>query len=1143
MRKTKLDFVSKVRNVTNDQRLLVLNQKFLHSVCVVSATCRVPFTFLLLAGIVCAAAWCQPLQSQTTEKSKAEDATLFDFFETKVRPILANKCFECHSEKKNFHGLRLDTREGAMRGGDTGKVIDVRDPAASLLYQAIARTGDLKMPPDDPLSNMEVMAIRQWIEMGAPWPIETQTESRADREQTWSKHWAFQPVERRIPPIVDSQESNNPIDTWVHFGHEKNGLQMSPMADRRTLVRRLTLDLTGLPPSIDDIRDFENDREPDAYERLVERLLASPAYGHNMARDWLDVARYSDTKGYVYAREERFFIQAPAYRNWVIEALNVDLPYNRFLELQIAADQVDPNSTRSLAAMGFLTLGRRFLGVTHDILDDRIDVVSRGTLGLTVACARCHDHKYDPIPTSDYYSLYGVFMNCTEQQVEMTVGSETNSADSLEYQKELQQRIDKLNQKLKTSRDAVAQRTRSKILEYLLSQSELHRYPEEGFDTVLSTEDLIPTIVRRWEGFFAGLDRDDSLFGPWLRYVSFSKESFSKLAAESHATLLASEKLHARIRSAFEVPPTTLEEAARCYAKTIGEADREIQALHAKSEPIPADLKAFEEFLYGVGSPCIVPDEEIVSNEFFFDSGTVVELWKLQGEVDRWRLKNGRVSNLAVALVDRTTMTKPRVFRRGNPANKGEYIERHFLTHLSNGDPKPFREGSGRKELAQAIIDPRNPLTARVWVNRLWQHHFGDGIVRTASDFGIRAPPPLHPELLDWLATELIASGWSTKHIQRLIVSSRVYRQGSLVDSPESKRAMQRDPDNRWMWRFPPRRLRLEELRDSLLKVSGDLDERPASKSEEMFGPKDTNFRRTIYGLVDRQFLSSTLRMFDFANPDLHIARRSETQIPQQSLFMMNHAFMAWRARSLIEHLSLSRDNLDSQNIEKVFEAVLQRAPSELELQNCKSFLDRVPSTVASGPSVQSVAWSYGYGEIDVAQGKLKNFQSLPYFASNAWQGGPNYPDKSLGWVQLTASGGHPGNDLKHASIRRWKADRAMTIAIRSVANHEPDVGDGIRCWILSSRQGVLSTVNIRASKKEMNVETLDVQAGETIDFVVDILEGLNSDQYIWSPEIRSEDRFWNASKDFVGPMQPALKPLELLAQALMMSNEVAFID
>ncbi len=507
-----------------------------------------------------------------------------------------------------------------------------------------------------------------------------------------------------------------------------------------------------------------------------------------------------------------------------------------------------------------------------------------------------------------------------------------------------------------------------------------------------------------------------------------------------------------------------------------------------------------------------------------------------------------------VALTDRNELREARVFKRGNPATKGDPVSRHFLSLIAGPDPQPFRSGSGRLELARAIVSPDNPLTARVWVNRLWQHHFGQGLVRTPSDFGIRAAEPSHPELLDFLARRLVESGWSTKSIHRLIVHSATYRQRSTgpVDPAAYERAAGIDPDNRLLWTFPARRLSFEEFRDGLLAASGDLDTTLGGRAADLFGA--ANRRRTLYGVVDRQFLPGVLRMFDFANPDLHIPQRSETTVPQQALFGMNHPFVAARARALVQGMSgESPRGSDGERVRRMYARVLQREPTSSELGAALSFLSQAVAEPPPSPTPESLAWSYGFGKFDPSTGKLVSFAKLPHFTGAAWQGSAQWPDAKLGWAQVTAKGGHPGNDLDHACVRRWTAPRGMTVSIRSTAIHEPDAGDGVRCTIVSSRTGRLAEATVFHGKATLDVANLAVEPGETLDFVVDIAGGLNSDQHLWAPQIESvvtepngaatPASGWNAERDFAGPPVHLLEGWEQLAQVLLLSNEFVFVD
>ena len=367
----------------------------------------------------------------------APDGT--ELFESKIRPLLVERCQKCHGAQKQWSGLRLDSLEAALAGGDSGPAIVVGKPDESELLNRLTEEDDeLRMPPAEAgsrLTDEQISLVRSWIELGAPWP-KSSTHSDDDKARLQREHWAFQPVRRPTPPQVkNSDRVKNAVDQFALQQLELAGLQYSDEADRRTLIRRATYDLIGLPPTPAEVVAFVNDTASDAYERLIDRLLASPHYGEHWGRYWLDIARYADTKGYTYGREQRYFIHSAIYRDWVIRAFNEDLPYDRFVLLQLAADQAAPEEPDALAAMGFLTLGRRMLGVTPDIIEDRIDMVGRGLLGLTIGCARCHDHKYDPIPTADYYSLYGVFQNCTERQVPLPRQEDAKS--SKRFTKEL----------------------------------------------------------------------------------------------------------------------------------------------------------------------------------------------------------------------------------------------------------------------------------------------------------------------------------------------------------------------------------------------------------------------------------------------------------------------------------------------------------------------------------------------------------------------------------------------------------------------------------------------------------------------------------------------------------------------------------
>lgn len=1067
-----------------------------------------------------------------------------DFFENEVRPLLISKCGECHSGDDPSGGLRVDTRADFFRGGDSGVAIDSKQLSKSLMLAAIRRTGDIQMPPEDPLTEGQLAVFEKWFQLGAPWPETTALLGTA--QQRADSHWAFQPVTDPPIPNVAVSQLGTPVDAFILARLNEAGFSQAPPADKRTLIRRVYYTLTGLPPTNEQVEQFASSQDEHAFETLVDELLNSPRYGEHWARHWLDVARYADSKGYVYAREERFWVHSWTYRDWVINAFNEDMPYDRFLKLQIAADQVEDRRDGDLAAMGFLTLGRRFLGVPWEIINDRIDTLCRGTMGLTVACARCHDHKYDPIPTADYYSLYGVFDNCEEQFVRLP--TETTDSAAEEELKKLQSALDEaLQTHIKESSD----RARSRVRDYLQAQTELEKYPAQGFDQVFSKEDLLPEFVRRWQSYLHQAERDrDPVFVAWWLYRALSEESFATAAdkVSQHLATLSPREFNPLVQAEFTTPPQSFTDVIDRYGTLLKRIDEQWQAVlgenrDAKQLDDPA-AEALRQVLYGPTAPCQVPEDGIVHTEQYFDTDTINALWKLQGDVDRHIIASGRSLPYSVILADRDHQHEPRILRRGNPIDFGDDVPRQFLGILSKGERVPFEQGSGRLELAESIIDPDNPLTARVMVNRVWTQHFGEGLVTTPSDFGLRASPPSHPELLDWLTSRFIESGWSLKSLHRWILLSKTYQQSSQVfaDDPQLSAKQKSDPENRLLWRMNRHRLTFEEYRDSMLAVSGELDLASGGKPDNLFAAPYPQ-RRTVFGQIDRQYLPGVLRVFDFANPDLHIPKRSETTVPQQSLFSMNHPLVIERVRALAKQAN--RELTSEDQVRSLFTAALQREPAQSEVDEAIHFLSLADEVPKRDQAPTESDWQYGYGTYAEESKLTKNFSALPHFTGSAWQGGPNWPDAALGWVQLTATGGHPGNDRAHAAIRRWTAPQAMTIRITSTLLNAPAAGDGIRGFIVSSQAGLLSAAESHQQSVELNVDALEVEAGVTIDFIVDIKDVLNSDQFTWQIQLSSNDQepVWNAADDFPAERIPQLNGLEQLAQLILCTNEFMFID
>jgi len=1115
--------------------------------------------------------WALPtivLAIAASARSAPPDPAAVEFFEKKIRPVLVERCYKCHSaeSEKLKGGLHLDTPEGIKKGGESGKPTVVPgDPDRSVLIEAIRyKNEDLQMPPKQRLSDQQIADFAAWVQMGAPDP---RTSTATATPAVKSDFWSFKRPQDHPLPTVNSPWPKTAIDHFILAKLDEKKLQPSPPADRRTLIRRATYDLTGLPPTAEEVAAFVNDESPNAYEKLIDRLLASPRYGERYARHWLDLARYSDTKGYVYDREERRYVHSFAYRDWVIKALNDDLPYDQFVKQQIAADQlIKPGEdNRNLAAMGLLTVGRRFLGIPHDIIDDRIDTVTRTTLGLSVGCARCHDHKFDPIPTADYYSLYGVFAGSAEKLVRLDPQPAPSEAYET-YKKELDKRVKHLNDAFAKKREEVADKFRSQCQRYILALLEVDKLPIELFYEIMGPEDINPVVVRQWQELILRRSRTfDPIFAPWQALSSLTSKEFPVKAPQiiQQLTTDSAHPLNPKIARAIATTQPTMRDVALAYGNVFKEADSAWRALKksdAKATVLPDPaLEELRHVLYGPESPAVVPPGSFADIEFFFDEGGREQIFKLQGEIDRWIISAAGAPPHALILEDRPVQQNPRILKRGNPAMKGEEVPRQFLSILAGPNRKPFQHGSGRLELAEAIASKDNPLTARVIVNRIWLWHFGHGLVSTPSDFGTRCETPSHPELLDYLAVHFMNDGWSIKKLHRLIMLSAAYQQSS-EDEPDR---IARDPENRLLSRMNRTRLDFESMRDSLLFASGDLDLTMGGRPVEMFKEPFAR-RRSIYGLVDRQFLPATFRTFDFANPDIHAPLRIDTTVPQQALFLMNSPFVIERSRVLASRSDIEAITDPSQKIQKLYQLIFQRQPTSQQLRAGLQFIDFASKEPLPPPPPKPKPgdWQYGYGQFDEASGKIKSFTPLPHFTGDSWQGGPQWPDGALGWVRITADGGHAGNDYAHAAIRRWVAPRNCTIGISGTVEHDVKEGNGIRARIVSSRSGELASYFLLNQTASTRFDPIDVKQGDAIDFVVDFRGDLNNDQFKWAPIIKYSDKTnekekqkaeaaglvmeWNAKKDFSGPSPAPPTPLDAwgkYAQVLLLSNEFMFVD
>ena len=804
---------------------------------------RIPLLVLILAVL-----FSQP-DSVCAAEPVRPDASQLEFFEQHIRPVLIEKCADCHSGDADAEStLAVHSRAALIQGGDYGPAILPGNAQQSLLFQSIQRTHkELKMPPDadEKLKPETITHFKRWIEWGAPWPAEKSkpvTTSQKNKPQKMTtSHWCFLPRKELAPPTVSNPKwSVSPIDRFIYARLQKEQLQPVGLASRRTLIRRATFDLTGLPPTPQEVTAFEDDPETDlkAFTRVVNRLLSSPAYGERWGRHWLDVARYADTQGDV----GDFPIPgAYLYRNWVIDAFNTDLPYDQFLKAQLAGDilaerEADPEQARQLKiATGFIALSRRFGNTRYEdqnlTIDDTIDTVGRGIMGVTLKCARCHDHKFDPMLATDYYGLYGIFestlypsMGASNQPSPAQLVSAENDPDS--------------QQKINEYWD---------LLSYYQHQIRNH-------------------------------------FRPWLK-----------------PTLEEYKDVTAKI------------EAAKKSKSPTDKLEQRRQKLLA------AHKGKFRELMLH-GLPWL--------------------------KAEKARLVKAPPAEMLYAVID----GKPhhsRLHRRGNPENPGDIVPRQFINVISTSKPEIDKTESGREELAEWLTDPTHPLTARVIVNRLWYHHFGQGLVKTVDNFGVLGDTPSHPQLLDYLAGQLIDQQWSLKALHRQIMLSRVYR----LDSHDITENSNRDPDNVFLWKYTRRRLDAESIRDALLSVSGELDREQGGphpfvpwhkKGYSLNRPFHEDFptkKRSVYLMTQRLYKHPFLGRFNGPETNETSGTRDSSHLPTQALYLMNAPLLPELAEAFGKRIQQSAATEEKQ-ISQAYQLAFSRNPTAVELSEAAQFLE-----------------------------------------------------------------------------------------------------------------------------------------------------------------------------------------------------------
>jgi len=901
-----------------------------------------------LAGVIGALAL-----SPTPSFAGSSDSDGVEFFEKKIRPVLAERCYECHSHqaKKLKANLYLDSRQGMLQGGDSGVALVLGEPEKSRIVEAIRYANpDLQMPPKQQLPETAIADLIEWIKRGAPWPEKDAPKTADSSEETLPldksrrEHWAWQPVRVRPPPIVkDRPAPQNDIDRFVLAKLEEKGLKPSPPAERRTLIRRAYFDLIGLPPSLEEVEAFVHDQSTDAFAKVVDRLLASPHYGERFGRHWLDVARYGEDQAHSF--KPRLYPQGYRYRDWLVRALNNDMPYDRFVMEQIAGDLLEgPERLERLPALGFFALGPVYYGDSKmfDQLDDRIDTLARGFLGLTVACARCHDHKYDPVTQKDYYSLAGVFASTEYTEAPLApkeVVDEYNKA-----QKAIQSHTNDINNLLEGESMKLSEGLRFDIGRYMVGAWKLHNRrktkPETSMEEFAREQRLHHFVLERWVKYLSAPKTNQHPYlGLWIEMLA-DQDPKKDLSADETAAAEAG-----KIAGAFQnlvVSAIKLREALeQNYGAALAlAADKDKETLPKPT--LDKSQAALLDQIMGKDAVLAIPRNQL---EKLLPAETKSKLAQLKKEMERLSKEAPPKYPFAHSLHESSKIRDLPVLLRGNPDSAGEEAPRRFLCILAGENAPPFKNGSGRLELARAIADKQNPLTARVMVNRVWQHHFGQGLVRTPSNFGLLGERPTHPELLDYLAGWFVDHGWSIKSLHRFVMLSSTYQLSSKSD-PRQEAV---DAENKYLWRMNRHRLEVEVWRDAMLAVSGTLERTIGGPSDKLASPE--NRRRTFYASISRHDLDSLLRLFDFPDPNVTSDQRTVTTVPLQQLFVLNSEFVIRQAKALAGRLAAVPAEGDAARIRHAFMLLYGRPPTDREAKLGLEFLVESKAARAHGES------------------------------------------------------------------------------------------------------------------------------------------------------------------------------------------------
>jgi hypothetical protein len=978
------------------------------------------------------------------------------FFENEIRPLLVQRCIKCHGSKKAESDLRLDALANVIKGGDSGPAIVPGKPAESLIVKAVRHEGDLKMPPKAKLTDHEIAVLVRWIESGAVWPEgmvlgETSRTLRSGPITAKERgFWSFQPVIDQPPPAIQGPEILSNIDRFAIQRLRAAQLKPAPPADRRVLMRRATFDLTGLPPTREDIQAFLDDGSPDAFQKLIDRLLKSKQYGERWGRHWLDVVRYSDTAG------ETADYPTPLsykYRNWVIDAFNDDKPYDQFVREQIAGDILAKQAKslssddykNKLTATGFIAISRRFgfdvENYHHLTIQDTIDTVGQAFLGLSLGCARCHDHKYDPVSAQDYYAWYGIFDSTrysfpgSEEKkrpydlfpvvppAELEIETAKVAAALAKIDVEIKQLESEKKPLVGGWRNYIEQRRLKSVakdgdghvgIHSWYTKSKPHEVPIVAINTSKNTLKVPGTVPPgklvvhpndkegvgiAWRSPIAGRirvsgsvqDAHDCGDGITWFVDHLGSSGLKKLAngaiERTAGQAIDATELDVKIGDFIQLavmPKTNYGCDLTQVELVIEEPDgkrrwnlaEDVIDDFLKSNPLPDRLANpsvwyFYQVAEDRGEPFVPSPPEKLANTDPVELERKLALTEqrlAELRLQRDSIKVSGPNEFVYAAIEKDQPKNAQIRIRGERAQLGDEVPRKNLEILGN-DPLPADAGSGRLQLANWLTRESNPLMARVMVNRIWQQHFGRGLVATENDFGARGQQPTHPELLDWLASRFKESGYSVKAMHRLIMASAAYQRGSDFDA----NAFEIDPEAKLLWRFNRRRLSAEEIRDAMLLVSGELD--PTMGGEHPFPPVEkwgfsqhapyygvypTN-QRSVYLMQQRLKRHPFLSLFDGADTNVSTARRELTTVPTQALYLMNNEFVHERAAALAGRVTSGATD-EAARVELAWQISFGRPPQDDEIADATEFLTKYAEALAgsdlSQESIAAKAWS-----------------------------------------------------------------------------------------------------------------------------------------------------------------------------------------